>query len=198
VAPESVAKTAFRTRYGNYEFLVLPFGLTNAPATFQHMMNSILGAGLDDFCLVYLDDILVFSKTIEDHKTHLDTVLAALKANDLYAKLSKCAFGLTSVEFLGHIVSAEGIQADGKKVKAVEEWPPPTDVHQVRSFLGLASFYRKFVPHFAEKAAPMTDLLKKGVPFLWGEKQVASFAALKQAPVSAPVLGSQPSLCRAC
>jgi hypothetical protein len=94
------------------------------------------------------------------------------------------------VEFLGHIVSAEGIQADGKKVKAVEEWPPPTDVHQVRSFFGLVSFYRKFVPHFAEKAASMTDLLRKGVPFLWGEKQAASFAALKQALVSDPVLAS--------
>jgi len=130
MADDSIPKTAFRTRYGHFEFRVLPFGLTNAPATFQHMMNSVLAPHLDKFALVYLDDILIYSKSVEEHKVHLAAVLSLLEKHNLFAKRSKCAFGLSSVEFLGHVVSGDGIKVDPNKVRAVEDWPRPTNVHE--------------------------------------------------------------------
>ncbi|KAJ9512911.1 hypothetical protein QJQ45_029113, partial [Haematococcus lacustris] len=193
VAPEDIHKTAFRTRYGHFEFTVLPFGLCNAPATFQRLMNDVLHDLLDDCVLVYLDDILIFSRTPQEHIAHLRRVLDLLRKHKLYAKLSKCEFGMDQTSFLGHIVSASGIACDPAKVAAVESWPIPTTVHDVRSFLGLANYYRRFVKDFSTIAAPLTALTradghdKQGV-VAWGQAQQSAFDALKQALVSAPIL----------
>ncbi|KAJ9511482.1 hypothetical protein QJQ45_029856 [Haematococcus lacustris] len=193
VAPEDIHKTAFRTRYGHFEFTVLPFGLCNAPATFQRLMNDVLHDLLDDCVLVYLDDILIFSRTPQEHIAHLRRVLDLLRKHKLYAKLSKCEFGMDQTAFLGHIVSASGIACDPAKVAAVQSWPIPTTVHEVRSFLGLANYYRRFVKDFSTIAAPLTALTradghdKQGV-VAWGQAQQSAFDALKQALVSAPVL----------
>jgi hypothetical protein len=137
IAEEDIPKTAFRTRYGHYERRVMPFGLTNAPATFQALMNNVLRPFLDDFVIMYLDDILIYSKTPEEHLVHVDKVLTALRKARLYAGLDKCALAMREVAFLGHIVRGEGIKVDPKKVGAVREWPPPRNVTEIRSFLGL-------------------------------------------------------------
>ncbi|KAJ9519493.1 hypothetical protein QJQ45_000590 [Haematococcus lacustris] len=193
VAPEDIHKTAFRTRYGHFEFTVLPFGLCNAPATFQRLMNDVLHDLLDDCVLVYLDDILIFSRTPQEHIAHLRRVLDLLRKHKLYAKLSKCEFGMDQTSFLGHIVSASGIACDPAKVAAVQSWPIPKTVHDVRSFLGLANYYRRFVKDFSTIAAPLTTLTradghdKQGV-VAWGQAQQSTFDALKQALVSAPIL----------
>ena len=150
IAEEDIAKTAFRTRYGQYEFLVMPFGLTNAPGTFMRMMNDALRPYLDKFVVVFLDDILIYSKTPEDHLKHLAMVLEKLREHKLYAQPSKCAFGLTEVDFLGHVITSEGIKTDERKAKAVREWPTPENTTHVRAFLGLAGYYRRFVKGFIE------------------------------------------------
>nr|GFB63756.1 RNA-directed DNA polymerase homolog [Tanacetum cinerariifolium] len=139
VKEQDISKTAFRTRYGHYEFLVMPFGLTNAPAVLMDLMNRIFHEFLDKFVIVFIDDILVFSKSKEEHEDHLRTVLQTLRHEKLYAKFSKCEFWLSSVAFLGHIVSAEGIMMDPAKVEAITKWPRPTSVTEVRSFLGKAN-----------------------------------------------------------
>lgn len=157
---EDVPKTAFNTRYGSYEFLVRPFGLTNSPPTFQRLMNSVLGGCLDKLALVYLDDILIFSKTFEEHQQHVRQVLERLRTAKLYANLKKCEFSKTSLEFVGYRVSAEGILPAESKVKAVQEWPQPTNVQEVRQFIGLGSHYRRFIRDFSSIAAPLTDLTK--------------------------------------
>ncbi|KAJ9519727.1 hypothetical protein QJQ45_013405 [Haematococcus lacustris] len=193
IAPEDIPKTAFRTRYGHYEFTVMPFGLCNAPATFQRLMNDIFRQELDDCVIVYLDDILIFSRSHADHAQHLRRVLGLLQEHKLYAKLSKCEFGLSQTEFLGHIISSTGIACDPKKITAVETWPVPTTVQDVRSFLGLANFYRRFVKNFADIAAPLTALTQadghdKQGKVAWGPAQQSAFEALKTALTSAPVL----------
>lgn len=189
IAEQDVPKTAFRTRYGHFEWKVMPFGLTNAPATFQHLMNKILQPYLDKFVVVYLDDILIFSKTPEEHLEHVATVLEILKENQLYVGLDKCAFGLSEIDFLGHIVSAEGIKPDPKKVAAVKEWPTPGTVREVRSFLGLTGYYRRFIQHYAQKAYPLTELTKESVKWQWRDDvEGRAFEELKKALVSAPVL----------
>jgi hypothetical protein len=137
IAEEDIPKTAFRTRYGQYEWRVMPFGLTNAPATFQTLMNDVLRPFLDNFVIVYLDGILIFSKTPKEHLEHVDKVLTALKKAGLFADLDKCAFAMKEVSFLGHIVSGEGIKMDPKKLDAVREWPALRNVTEIRSFLGL-------------------------------------------------------------
>ena len=165
-----VHKTTFRMRYGHYEFLVMPFGLTNAPAAFMDLMNRVFRPYVDQFVVVFIDDILVYSKDRENHDTHLRVVLETLRKERLYVKLSKCEFWLNEVSFLGHIVSKEGIRVDLKKIEVVVEWKPPRNVTEVCSFLGLAGYYRRFVKGFSMIAAPMTRLLQKNVKFEWGEE----------------------------
>ena len=154
-----VHKTAFRTPMGHYQWRVMPFGLTNAPATFQNVMNDIFRPHIGNFVVVYLDDILVFSKSEEEHARHLETVLELLRQNDLYAQPQKCRFLATSVDFLGHVVSADGVRVDPRKVKVVAEWPQPKDQSAVRSFLGLANYFRKFIQGYAVLVKPLTALL---------------------------------------
>ncbi|GJT84056.1 DNA/RNA polymerases superfamily protein [Tanacetum coccineum] len=188
VKEQDISKTAFRTRYGHYEFLVMPFGLTNAPAVFMDLMNRVFHEFLDKFVIVFIDDILVFSKSKEEHEEHLRTVLQILRQEKLYAKFSKCEFWLSKVAFLGHIVSAEGITMDPAKVEAITKWPRPTSVTEVRSFLGLAGYYRRFVEGFSRLALPLTKLMRKGEKFVWNEEREKSFEELKQRLVSAPIL----------
>ncbi|KAJ9513012.1 hypothetical protein QJQ45_029213 [Haematococcus lacustris] len=175
VAEDDIPKTAFRTRYGHYEFTVLPFGLCNAPATFQQLMNDVFKPHLDDFVLVYLDDILVFSKSVADHERHLHLTLSLLRQHQLCANLAKCAFWLDTVDFLGHIVSAAGIQPDPTK-------------HQLRSFLGTANYYRRLLHHHAHRVLPLTDLLRDEQPWRWGEAEQRAFADIKAAMASSPVV----------
>ena len=174
-----VHKTAFRTRYGHYEFLVMPFGLTNAPVAFMDLMNPVFRLHVDQFVVVFIDDILVYSKHLENHDTHLRVVLETLRKEQLYAKLNKCEFWLNEVFFLGHIVSKEEIRVDPKKIEVVVEWKPPRNVIEVHSFLGLAGYYRGFVKGFSMTAAPMTRLLQKNVKYEWSEKCQRSFDKLK-------------------
>jgi len=188
IRPEDVPKTAFITRYGLYEFVVMPFGLKNAPATFMRLMNDVLKDFLDEFVVVYLDDILIFSKNEEEHENHVRMVLQRLREHKLYAKLSKCAFFQTEMEFLGHTLSAAGIAMTDDKVKAILEWPQPRSVTHVRSFLGLVNYYRSFIYKCGHISAPLSDLTKKEQSFHWGELQQNAFDALKLAVTSAPVL----------
>lgn len=188
IQPDDVSKTAFRTRYGHYEFLVMPFGLTNAPATFMHMMNSILTEHLDTFVIVFLDDILIYSKTLEEHTEHVKQVLQILRDNHLYAKESKCEFFQTEVEFLGHIVGKDGVQMMEEKLKAISEWPIPHNVEQIRSFLGTTGYYRKFVQDYSRIASPLTHLLHHDVKWEWTSAQQESFDTLKQCMLQRPIL----------
>ena len=184
-----VPKTAFRTRYRHYEFLVMPFGLTNAPAAFMDLMNRVFRPYVDQFVVVFIDDILVYSKDAQEHEQHLKIVLQTLREKKLYAKLSKCDFWLKEVSFLGHIVSAEGIRVDPTKIEAVVNWKPPRNVTKVRSFLGLAGYYRRFVGGFSVIASPLTKL-RKGIKFEWTDKCQNSFEQLKRMLVEVLVLHS--------
>jgi len=148
IKPEDVPKTAFTTRYGLYEYLVMSFGLTNAPAHFMYLMNSVFMPELDKFVVVFIDDILIYSKTKKEHDEHLRIVLTHLRDHQLYAKFSKCEFWLDKVQFLGHVLSVEGVTVDPGKVEDVLNWKPLTTVHEVRSFLGMAGYYRRFIPDF--------------------------------------------------
>ncbi|KAL0454954.1 UNVERIFIED_CONTAM: Retrovirus-related Pol polyprotein from transposon.6 [Sesamum latifolium] len=139
----------------------MPFGLTNAPATFSTLMNQVLHGFFNEFVVVYLDDIVIYSRTLAEHVEHLRQVLARLCKYELYAKVSKCSFAQEIISFLGHIVERGRIRMDPEKVQAIEEWQPPSDVHNLRSFLSLANYYRHFVKSYFEIARPMTDLLKK-------------------------------------
>ena len=188
VHPQDVHKTAFRTRYGHFEFLVLPFGLTNAPATFMHLMHSIFREYLDSFIIIFLDDILVYSRGLEEHVTHVRKTLEVLREHQLYAKVSKCAFFLHRVEYLGHVVSSEGLSPDPAKVQAVANWKVPANVTDIRSFLGLAGYYRRFIPQFAKIAAPLTNLTRKNTPFTWSLREGEAFEQLKTVLLHAPVL----------
>ena len=185
---EDIPKTAFTTPIGLYEYKVLPFGLCNAPSTFQALMDSVLGPELRHCCLVYLDDIIVFSKSPEEHVQQLRAVLRRLKDAKLYAKLSKCEFGLKKVKFLGHIVSSEGLQPDEDKVKLVREWPRPANVKEVRQFVGLAQYFRKFIMGFAAMTVPLTALFKHDAVFEWTEACQQAFDMVKGALTTAPCL----------
>ena len=155
-----VPKTAFWTRYGHYEFVVMSFGLTNAPAAFMSLMNKIFKPYLDLFVIVFIDDILIYSKSKKEHEEHLRMVLEMLREKKLYAKFSKCEFCLDSVSFLGHVVSKEGVMVDPSKIKTVKNWVRPTNVSEIRSFVGLASYYRRFVKVFSSIASQLTNLTK--------------------------------------
>uniref|UniRef100_A0A2N9FDG8 RNA-directed DNA polymerase n=1 Tax=Fagus sylvatica TaxID=28930 RepID=A0A2N9FDG8_FAGSY len=163
IKPDDVPKTTFRTRYGHYEFLVMPFGLTNAPAAFMDLMNRVFKPFLDQFVVVFIDDILIYSKSKEDHERHLRLVLQVLKEKKLYAKLKKCEFWLDSVAFLGHVISKDGISVNSKKVEVVVKWNRLNNVTEIRSFLGLAGYYRRFVEGFSRLATPLTRLTQKEI-----------------------------------
>ena len=188
IRASDIPKTAFRTRYGHYEFLVMSFGLTNAPAAFMELMNGVFRPYLDSFVIVFIDDILVYSKTEEDHVRHLRIVLQRLREEKLYAKFSKCEFWLTSVTFLGHVVSKEGIRVDPAKIEAVRGWTRPTSPTEIRSFVGLAGYYRRFVQSFSTIAAPLTRLTRQDVGFQWSDECEESFQKLKTLLTSAPML----------
>lgn len=188
IAEEDIHKTAFRCRYGHFEYTVMPFGLTNAPATFMQLMNDILRPWLDKFVLAFIDDILIFSKTREEHLQHLRLVLEQLRKHKLYAKVSKCEFLTSQVEFLGHIVSADGLHMMKDKVDAIATYPTPSTIEEVRSFVGAAGYYRRFIQHFSRIAMPLSDLLQKDARFHWGASQQAAFDALKTAMSKEPVL----------
>ncbi|QRV77130.1 Retrotransposable element Tf2 protein [Ceratobasidium sp. AG-Ba] len=181
-------KTAFRTKFGHFEYLVMPFGLTNAPAAFQHFMNDLLRDLLDVSVIVYLDDILIFSKDPSEHAANVKEVLRRLKENQLFCKASKCFFNVTTVPYLGLIISVDGISMDEAKVKAVKDWPVPTSVKEVQSFLGFVNFYRRFIKSFSQIARSLHDLTVKGTPWSWGTMQQLAFDELKHAVTSRPVL----------
>src|SRR3954464_7986760 len=188
IRKEDIPKTAFTTRYGLYEYTVMSFGLTNAPATFSRLMNSIFMEYLDRFVVIYLDDILIYSKNEEEHAEHLRLVFMKLREHRLYAKFSKCEFWLPEVTYLGHVISAKGMALNPERVQAVLDWTPPESVKQVRSFLGLASYCRRFVENFSKVAKPLTELLKKEKKFEWTPKCEESFQELNRRLTSTPVL----------
>jgi hypothetical protein len=188
IRPSDIPKTAFSTRYGLYEFTIMSFGLTNAPAYFMNLMNKVFMEYLDRFVVVFIDDILIYSKSDSDHEEHLRLVLQKLRDNQLYAKYSKCEFWIDEVPFLGHIISNGGISMDPAKVKEIVEWSIPSTVTDVRSFLGLAGYYRRFIEGFSKIAKPMTSLLEKGREFKWDQKCQDSFNLLEVRLMSPPVL----------
>ncbi|GBG68215.1 hypothetical protein CBR_g2766 [Chara braunii] len=188
MAEEDVYKTTFKTRYGTYEFLVMPFGLCNAPGTFQTEMNRIFRPFLDRFVVVYLDDILVYSKDAKEHADHLRKVLQVLREHKYKLNKEKSSFGVSSVLYLGHVISADGLSPEASKVVAVREWPQPQTVRDIRSFMGLASYYRKFIRNFSSIATPLTNLLAKDVPFRWSTTCQLAFSRLKKALTQTLVL----------
>jgi len=195
IHPDDIHKTAFKTRYGTYEFTVMPFGLTNAPAAFSRLMASVLRPFLDRFAVCYLDDVLIYSKTQEEHLQHIQQVLAAFDAANLKVKLSKCSFAQESTRFLGYIVSSKGLSVDPKKVSAVADWPLPQDITSTRSFLGFVGFHRRFIRDFAKIASPLTDLTRSTVPFPQSfPKPPSTPSTLSKPPSSLPPSWSFPSL----
>lgn len=181
--------TAFRTKYGHYEYNVVPFGFKNAPGTFQGFMNHIFADVLDRGVLAYIDDVLVYAETQEEHDRLLELVLSRLKQHGLAANPAKCVFSVGSVEFLGHVVEADGIRMSPARVKAITEWQTPISLKQLQSFLGVTNFYRSFIPHYSDLAVPLTALTKQNAPFVWSPACAESFMRLKSAVASDQVLG---------
>ncbi|KAI3814006.1 hypothetical protein L1987_18745 [Smallanthus sonchifolius] len=188
IQEEDIPKTAFRTRYGHYEFLVMPFGLTNAPAVFMDLMNRVCKPYLDKFVIVFIDDILIYSRTKEEHEHHLKLILELLRNEKLYAKFSKCEFWIREVHFLGHVINKKGIHVDPTKIEAIKNWEAPRTPTEVRQFLGLAGYYRRFIENFSKIALPLTTLTQKDKKFDWTDKQESAFQLLKQKLCSAPIL----------
>jgi hypothetical protein len=181
-------KTAFRCKFGQFEFNVIPFGLSNAPAAFQFFLNDIFSDPLGVYVVIYLDDILIFSENEELHEQHVKSVLERLRQHNLFVNPDKCSFNLHEVDFLGMIVSAEGIKMDPAKVEAVRNWPVPTSVNDVQVFLGFANFYRRFILAFSDVSKPLTTLTRKTVPFVWSPAATSAFESLKSRFISAPIL----------
>src|SRR3954469_18060887 len=185
--PDDIMKTAFRTHHGHFEFLVMPFGLSNAPAPFQALMNDVLSPYLRRFVLVFFDDILIYNAFWAEHLQHVAIIFNELRAHHLHLKCSKCSFGTTSVAYLGHVISADGVAMDAGKVAAVAAWPTPQSPRALRGFLGLAGYYRKYIRDFGLIAAPLTRLLRRDA-FAWDDEATAAFKTLKGALTSGPVL----------
>ena len=185
---EDIEKTAINTPYGHYEFRVMGFGLTNAQATFQTLMNSILRTYLRDFVVVFLDDILIFSRTWSDHLDHVRAVLETFRENKLFCKRSKCEFGVRDVLFQGHRIDGMHISPDPKKLQAVAEWPTPTSITEVRQFLGFTYYFRRFVDHYSSIAKPLEEITGKNAQFSWNSNRQDAFVALRRALVTTPVL----------
>jgi len=181
-------KTAFRTRYGLYEYCIMPFGLTNAPASLQRWMNEILSEYLDIFCVAYLDDILIFSQNLEDQRRHVRTILRRVEETGLMLKASKCEFHTTEIEYLGYVISPQGLQMDEEKIRTIKEWKELTNVKGIQSFLGFANFYRRFIQDYSQITTPLTRLTRKEVSWEWGNEQQMAFDTLKTAMVTEPIL----------
>ncbi|GJS47727.1 putative reverse transcriptase domain-containing protein [Tanacetum coccineum] len=188
VREEDMPKTAFRTRYGHYEFQVMPFGLTNAPAVFMDLMNQVGKPYLDKFVIVFIDDILIYSKNKEEQDEHLKLILELLKKEELYAKFSKCKFWISKVQFLEHVIDSKGIHVDPAKIGSIKDWATPKSATEIRQFLRLAGYYRRFIEGFSKIAKSMTKLTQKNVKFDWGEKKEVAFQLIKQKLCSAPIL----------
>ncbi|GKE47245.1 putative reverse transcriptase domain-containing protein [Tanacetum coccineum] len=183
-----IPKTAFKTRYGHYEFQVMSFGLTNAPAVFMDLMNRVCKPYLDKFVIVFIDDILIYSKNKQEHEEHLKLILELLKKEQLYAKFSKCEFWIPKVQFLGHVIDSQGIHVDPAKIESVKDWASPKSATEIRQFLGLAGYYRRFIEGFSKIAKPMTKLTQKKVKFDWSDKAETAFQLIKHKLCSAPIL----------
>jgi hypothetical protein len=192
---EDIPKMAFSMRYMLYEYLVMSFGLTNAPTHFMYLMNSVFMPELDKFVVVFINDIQVYSKSMEEHEEHLRVVLQRLRDHQLYAKFSKCEFWINKVSFLGNVISLEGITVDPSKVRDVLDWKPPKYVHQVWSFLGLVGYYRIFILNFFKISKPITELLKKGTNYVWSNDCNEAFQALKKLLTTSSVL-AQPDIAK--
>nr|GEW40748.1 putative reverse transcriptase domain-containing protein [Tanacetum cinerariifolium] len=188
VRDEDIPKTAFRTRYGHYEFQVMPFDLTNAPAMFMDLMNRVCKPYLNKFIIVFIDDILIYSRNEEEHANHLRIILELLRNKKLYAKFSKCEFWIHIVQFLGHIINSRGLHVDPTKTEAVKNWETPTTPTEVRQFLGLIGYYRRFIEGFLKIAKPLTKLTQKHKKYIWKEDQESAFQLLKQKLYEAPIL----------
>jgi len=183
-------KTAFRTRYGHFEYLVMPFGLCNAPATFQAYINDALHEYLDVFCVAYLDDVLIYTDgTLEDHIRHVRTVLQRLLDRGLYVKLEKCEFHVEETRFLGFIISPTGIKMDPERIATITDWPTPNSIHDIQVFLGFCNFYRRFVVGYSRVVLAITTLLRKTtVAFRWTSEAQKAFEHLKHLFTQAPLL----------
>jgi hypothetical protein len=190
---EDVPKTTLSTRYGLYEYLVMSFGLTNTPAHFMYLMNMVFMPKLDKFVLIFIDDILIYSKNEEEHEKHLRIILQWLSEHKLYDKFSKCAFWLKEVPFLGHVISTEGVAIDPSKVQEVLKWKSLRSVTQIHSFLGLAGYYHRFIPNFSKIAKPMTMLLEMDAKFKWSQECEEAFLTLKNLLTTSPIL-AQPDI----
>ncbi|MBW0495402.1 hypothetical protein O181_035117 [Austropuccinia psidii MF-1] len=180
--------TAFRTKYGSYEYLVIPFGLTNAPSSFQNPFNDIFYDPFDIYFVVYLDDIMVFSKSEEEHVIHVSSVLSKLRANNIFAKASKCLLDVSSVEYLGYIVSSEGLNMDQEKVQQILNWKPPRNLKALQSFLGFANFHRHLIKNYSKKISSLTSFLKKDSCFPLNDEALNQFHQLKEAFTITPIL----------
>jgi hypothetical protein len=184
---QDVPKTSFRCHYGHYEILVMPLGLTNVLATFQSCMNHLFNKQLRKFILVFFDDLLIYSKTWEDHFKHVDQILSIMEEQSLYAKESKCEFGMIEVLYLGHIIGEKGVQVHQEKIQAILHWPTPKTLTKLKGFLGICSYYRRFVKGFSQLCALLTDLTRKGA-FRWSQEAHVTFDKMKKVMSTCPVL----------